>query len=268
MPAILPAALLLVLALGASAPLRAAETGAAADTRADAEATMPAEAAAAQATAPVSTIAAPVREADGAIKPGWLARHEEYVARAKAGEVGLLFLGDSLTYGWNSVPELWQREFGQWSPANFGIGGDRTQNLLWRITHGELAGIHPRVVVLLIGTNNIGDESANVAAGVAAVVGAVRSALPESRILLLGLFPRGTSYWDGGRRITRNANTLIAKLHDGVHVHYLDLTDRFVQPDQTLLKTQFPDNLHPSPAGYQIWADAMRPLLTTLLAKP
>ena len=216
---------------------------------------------------PVSVIAQPVLGKDGKIAPAWEKSHQAFVARAKAGNIGLLFLGDSITAGWGAAPELWNKEFAAWNPANFGIGGDRTQNLLWRITNGELDGIHPRVVVILIGTNNIGDEFEIAAAGVTEVVKMVRLTLPTSKILLLGVFPRGKSWEDGGRRITRNINRLIAKLDDGAHIFYLDLTSHFVQPDNTLLKSQFPDLLHPSPEGYQVWADQMRPLLTRLMSE-
>ena len=117
--------------------------------------------------------------------------HEKFLAEAKQGKIDLLFLGDSITQGWHDNA-VWKRFYGPRHAANFGIGGDRTEHVLWRLQHGEVDGIHPRVVVLMIGTNNSGDNtSGEIVAGIKAIVDELRKRLPDSKILLLGVFPRG-----------------------------------------------------------------------------
>jgi len=204
----------------------------------------------------------------------WLARHEAFVRQAQQGGINVLFLGDSITDFWRTRgSNVWNRYYAPLHAANFGISGDRTQHLLWRIDHGELDGIHPKVVVLMIGTNNTGKERdgqtirntvPEVIQGIQAVVADIRSKLPESKILLLGIFPRG-HLEDPQRAQVAVINTVIAKLDDGRRVHYLDLTPRFLEPDGSLSRAVMPDLLHPSERGYEIWAEAMQPTLETLL---
>ena len=119
--------------------------------------------------------------------------HEQFLDQARKGNIDLLFLGDSITQGWHNN-EVWKRFYGPRHAANFGIGGDRTQHVLWRIENGEIDGIHPRVAVLMIGTNNAGSNSADeIAAGVTAIVQELRKRLPETKVLLLGVFPAAPS---------------------------------------------------------------------------
>ncbi len=121
----------------------------------------------------------------------WMELHNRFLERAKKGKVDLLFLGDSITQGWNDN-EVWQRFYGPRNAANFGIGGDRTEHVLWRIQHGELEGIEPKVAVLMIGTNNVSSSTPDeIAQGITAIVKELRSRLPKTKILLLGVFPRG-----------------------------------------------------------------------------
>ena len=198
----------------------------------------------------------------------FLAAHDKYVATAKEGKTQLLFLGDSITAGWASRgKEVWDKSFPQWQPANFGIGGDRTQHVLWRIENGELDGIKPKVAVLMIGTNNVHNDSAeDVAKGVTKIVETIRAKTPETRILLLAVFPRGEkSSPNPDREKIDQVNAIIAKLEDDQHVFYMDIGPKFLQPDGTLPKDIMPDSLHPNDAGYQIWADAITPKLTELM---
>ena len=182
-------------------------------------------------------------------------------------KVDLLFLGDSITQGWNDN-QVWKRFYGPRNAANFGIGGDRTQHVLWRIQNGELEGIEPRVVVLMIGTNNASSGTADeIAQGVTAIVTDLRHRLPEARILLLGVFPRGQKP-DATREKLQSVNEKIAKLDDGSKVKYLDIGKAFLNQDQTISREIMPDYLHLSQKGYRIWADAMETTVWSMLDEP
>jgi lysophospholipase L1-like esterase len=204
---------------------------------------------------------------DGKPNAGFLAAHARFLEIAKKGDTGVLFLGDSITAGWASKKDIWEKSFGAYKPANFGIGGDRTQHVLWRITNGELDGHKPKAVVLMIGTNNSGsDKPEGTAHGVQLIVEHLRAKLPEAKILLLAVFPRGAGVANNRGRDTNNAvNAIIAKLHDGQHVHYLDIGPKFLEADGTLTKEVMPDLLHLSAKGYQIWADAIAEPLAGLM---
>ena len=204
---------------------------------------------------------------DGKVNAGFMLAHENFVKIAKEGKAELLFLGDSITAGWGSKKEIWDKAFGAYKPANFGIGGDRTQHVLWRITNGELEGIKPKAVVLMIGTNNSGADSAEgIAKGVTKIVETIREKQPQAKILLLAVFPRGEKASPNpGRDKLNQVNATIAKLDDGKHVHFLDIGDKFLQPDGSIAKEIMPDFLHLSAAGYQIWADAIGPKLAKLM---
>lgn len=224
---------------------------------------------------------ASVLAADGntAIQPvpreaGWMKRHEGFVEIARAGGVDVLFLGDSITDFWRTAGKaLWEEHFVPLHAANFGISADRTQHVLWRMQNGELAAIKPRVVVLMIGTNNTGLERdkvtrrntvAEAAEGVTAVVHGLRTALPETKILLLAIFPRGEKD-SPGRGEVNEVNAIIAKLDDGKFVRFLDIGPKFLWPDGTLPKDIMPDLLHPSEIGYAIWAAAIKAPLAEML---
>ena len=204
----------------------------------------------------------------------WIARHEEYVAEAKQGGIDLLFIGDSITDGWrwgNGGVQVWPRFYASRHAANFGIGWDRIQNVLWRVENGELKNISPKVVVLLIGTNNTGNEddgrprntTPEIIAGISYLVGQIQGRLPQSKILLLGLFPRGEKS-DPIRDQVRAVNLGLARLADR-QIRFLDLGEKFLAPDGTLSRDLFPDLLHPNARGYQIWAEAMEPTLAEML---
>ncbi|HQZ27671.1 MAG TPA: GDSL-type esterase/lipase family protein, partial [Verrucomicrobiales bacterium] len=129
---------------------------------------------------------------DGKVNPGFAESHARFVKQAQEGKAQLVFLGDSITAGWGGQRAIWDEAFGAYTPVNFGIGGDRTQHVLWRITHGELDGIKPKAVVLMIGTNNAGGNTAEeIAQGVIAIVKTIREKQPQAKILLLAVFPRG-----------------------------------------------------------------------------
>jgi lysophospholipase L1-like esterase len=221
--------------------------------------------------------------ANTAIKPepregNWKQRHEGFVEIAKAGNVDVLFIGDSITDAWRSpAPNgkaVWDANFAPLRAANFGISGDRTQHLLWRLQNGELDGIKPRAVVMMIGTNNTGFERDNTtprntpaetAEGVRAIVNLLRTRQPQAKILLLAVFPRGEKPDHPQRKQVNEINALISKFHDGKNVHYLDIGQKFLAADGTLPKEIMPDFLHPKEKGYQIWAAAIKEPLAALL---
>lgn len=198
----------------------------------------------------------------------WMNRHEGFVDIAKKGGVDVLFLGDSITDAWRgkAAQPTWDKLFVPLNPANFGIGGDRTQHVLWRIQNGELDGIKPKVVVLMIGTNNTGQDSAEqIADGIAAIVKTIRQRSPSTKVMLLAVFPRGEQPGNPGRVKIAEINKTIGKLDDGRNVRYLDIGGKFLQPDGTLTKDIMPDFLHLSARGYEIWGEAINPLLHEML---
>ena len=198
----------------------------------------------------------------------WMARHEGFVKQAKAGGIDILFMGDSITDNWRSRGKnVWEKVYGSRHAANFGIGGDRTQHVLWRIENGELDGIDPKVIVLMIGTNNSGSESADeISEGVEKIVAVMREKCPKSKILLLAIFPRNRAS-DKPEQMERihQVNERIAKLDDGKTVTFLDINHVFLGDDGKVHADIMPDFLHPNEHGYQLWADAMEPTLDKLL---
>jgi lysophospholipase L1-like esterase len=196
----------------------------------------------------------------------WMALHRSFVEQARRGNIDLLFLGDSITQGWNK--EVWNRFYAQRRAANFGIGGDRTQHVLWRIQNGELDGIAPRVVVLMIGTNNASSSAPDeIAQGITVIVEELRRRLPQAKVLLLGVFPREQTH-GGLRESLKVVNERIAKLDDGAHIRFLDIGKAFLNNDDTISREIMPDFLHLTPRGYRIWADAMEPTLWAILDEP
>jgi lysophospholipase L1-like esterase len=191
------------------------------------------------------------------------------VARQGGGE--LLLVGDSITDFWRNAegpfagkPVL-DKHFGQWKVANFGIAGDTTQGVLYRLQNGEGQGFSPRAIMLMIGTNNTArNTAAEIAEGIGAVVLELQKDFPQAKILLLGVFPRGRPN-DPVRATIADINRTISKLHDGNRVHYLDIGAKFLAPDGTIPADVMSDLLHPSPKGYEIWAQAVKEPLTALM---
>jgi lysophospholipase L1-like esterase len=209
-----------------------------------------------------------VRPASRADNKGWMKRHEGFVARAKKGDVDVVFLGDSITHGWEGGGKaVWKKTFEPLKAVNFGIGGDQTGHVLWRITEGkELEGISPKLFVIMIGTNNMGGNSdKEIAEGNEAIVKELRRQKPDAKILVLGIFPRNRDPKNPVRAKVKATNARLAKLVDGKKVFYLDIGAKFLGEDEALPKEIMPDALHLSPKGYQIWADAIKPTLEKLL---
>lgn len=204
----------------------------------------------------------------------WQPRHQAKLdeiraMRARGVNPALVFIGDSITHGWEKEgAKIWEREYARYHALDLGFSGDRTENVLWRLQHGEVDGIAPKVAVLMFGTNNTGhrlEDPATTAAGIKRNIDELQKRLLNTKILLLAIFPREESPTGKQRRINDDVNGRIARYADGRKVFFLDINSAFLQPDGTLSKDIMPDLLHPNEKGYQIWADAMRPELQRLL---
>jgi N-acetylglucosamine-6-sulfatase len=195
----------------------------------------------------------------------WQKRHQAMNQNAKKPH-DLLFIGDSITQGWEGAGKAtWEKFYGERKTLNLGISGDRTEHVLWRLEHGNLGNQQKaKAAVIMIGTNNTGHNSQDpteTAEGIERIVSTVRARCPDAKILLLGVFPRGVKADDSKRKINVEINNLISKLHNGERIHYLDISDKFLNPEGVLTKEIMPDALHPKQAGYQIWAEAIEPKL-------
>ena len=208
---------------------------------------------------------APKMGRDGQVESSFAQHHEAFLKRGKEGKIGVLFLGDSITEGWGGAKDVWEAHFGKDDPANFGISGDRTQHVLWRIANGELDGIKPRVLVLMIGTNNIGNPTEEILRGDLAIVNEIHKKLPKTKLLLLGIFPRGREASDPAREKIKMVNNALSKLDRKKNVRYLDIGDKFLDAMGTLPPDIMPDALHPNHKGYEIWADAIQPTLDKMM---
>jgi lysophospholipase L1-like esterase len=216
---------------------------------------------------PVNSAIAP------ALSPQFQQKHQDNLKVAAAGDAELLLMGDSITDFWRSEqgpfagkPVL-DKYFGHWKIANFGIAGDTTQGVLYRLKNGEGKGFSPRAVMLMIGTNNTGRNTAGeIAEGIGAVVLQLRRDFPQAKILLLAVFPRGAAN-DPVRETIADINRRIAKLHDGTNVHYLDIGAKFLDAQGNIPNDVMSDALHPGAKGYEIWAEAVREPLTRLMAR-
>jgi lysophospholipase L1-like esterase len=203
--------------------------------------------------------------------------HEQLVAKAKHGGIDVYFLGDSITRRWGATdyPEFlanWKSNFFGWNAANFGWGADRIENILWRVENGELDGVHPRIIVVLAGINNVGtvpDGEAKVediARGLKALASACRQKAPNAVIILTALFPRN----DNMTVIPtiNRINEKLAAMADGRKVRFLNVNDKLADKDGKLFDGISRDKLHPGLKGYQVWADGLKPIFTEVLGPP
>jgi lysophospholipase L1-like esterase len=199
----------------------------------------------------------------------WNKRHESMNARVKMGNVDLLLIGDSITHGWEGAgKEIWKKHYEPRHAVNLGIGGDRTQHVLWRLEHGNVDGIKPKLAVIMIGTNNSGtNKSEEIAEGITAIVKKLNEKLPETKVLILAVFPRGADKTDAKRLVNQKANEIVAKLDNGKTVRYLDIGPKFLSADGTLSKEIMPDLLHLSPKGYTIWAESIEPTVKEMMGE-
>jgi lysophospholipase L1-like esterase len=205
--------------------------------------------------------------------------HAQLLEKAERGRIDIYFLGDSIVRRWGALdyPQLlenWKQNFYGWNAANFGWGGDGTQHILWRLEHGELDGVDPKVIVLLAGTNNVGaharDEAtiAEIARGIQAIVDVCQKKARNATIVLTAVFPRNDSM--AVMPTIDRLNEKIAALADGRRVRYLNINSRLADANGVLVNgvMNARDKLHPTLKGYQIWADALKPILRELLGPP
>lgn len=197
-------------------------------------------------------------------------RHQKINERVKQGNVDLIFVGDSITQSWEGAgKDVWAKHYAGRNAANLGIGGDKTQHVLWRLDNGNVEGIAPKAAVLMIGTNNSNgtDNTAEeIGAGITAIVHKLRKKLPQTKVLILGIFPRGAKP-SPQREKNAKASEIASKLADDKMVFYLDIGPQFLTDDGTLTKEIMPDLLHLSPQGYQIWAEAIEPSVAKLMGE-
>jgi len=198
----------------------------------------------------------------------WEPRHNQIAQRLLEGNVDLLFLGDSITHGWESTGKaVWDQYYASRNALNMGCGWDRTQHLLWRLDHVDLSKVSPKLAVVLIGTNNSGGDGntpQEIADGIVAVCQRLRSRLPEMQILLLAIFPRDHEP-SPQRARCQAASRLASAVADNETIFFLDLADVFLDEHGMLPAELMPDFLHPNEQGYRVWAAAMEPMIKQLL---
>lgn len=196
----------------------------------------------------------------------WRSRHERQLAAAGRAEAGVVFLGDSITEAWIETDSL-QRQLRAYHPLNLGIGGDQTQHVLWRIEQGTLDGLSARLVVVLIGVNNLGNGYGpeETARGIAAVVRRVRKKLPQARVLLLKVLPAGEHASDDLRRGVLATNELLPALAEPGSVELLDIGGLLLEPDGSIASETMKDFLHPTELAYRAMTDAVVPVVLRLL---
>jgi len=206
--------------------------------------------------------------------------HEQLLEKRTRGRIDVYFEGDSIVRRWGALdyPELlanWNANFHGWNAADFGWGADTIQNILWRLNNGELDGVNPKVIVLLAGTNNVGrtvpaggddEKVADITRGIKAIITTMQSKAPNATIILTAIFPRNDSM--AAIPIINRINANLAKLADGKKIRFLNINDKLADKDGKLFDGVMGDGLHPTVKGYQVWADALKPLFTELLGPP
>ena len=190
-------------------------------------------------------------------------------ARENPGNYDLEFIGDSITQGWEGAGKnIWDEFYGGRKAINMGVGGDRTQHVLWRFEQGQLDGIKAKVAVVLIGTNNSNKDDnteADILAGVTAIVNQIRQRQSDTKIILMGIFPRGQTFSLQRGKILQ-VNEALARLEDGKNIFYVDIGPQLIESDGSISRSMMRDYLHPGEAGYRIWANAIEPKVKELLA--
>ena len=228
---------------------------------------------------PVQTQSSPADRAEARNDQNSMTAHAELLEKRTRGRIDIYFVGDSIVRRWGALdyPELlanWKANFFGWNAADFGWGADKIQHMLWRLEHGELDGVHPKIIVVLAGTNNVGSEPggeakiADITRGLKALLDACRRRAPEAAIIMTAIFPRNDNMAVMPEIAQINRN--LAALADGKHVRYVDVNDKLADRDGRLFEGMMNehDKLHPTITGYQVWADALKPIFTEILGPP
>jgi lysophospholipase L1-like esterase len=214
--------------------------------------------------------------------PNSMTAHAQLLDKARKGGIDIYFEGDSIVRRWGATdyPDLlanWKQNFFGWNAADFGWGADTIQNILWRLNNGELDGIHPKIIVLLAGANNVGntapagdgeEKAADIAGGIKAILDVMQAKAPEAVIILTGVFPRNDSM--AVMPVINKINEKLSRFDDGKKVRFLNINERLADKDGKLFEgvMNAADKLHPTIKGYQIWADALKPVFLELLGPP
>jgi lysophospholipase L1-like esterase len=197
----------------------------------------------------------------------WQQRHEGMNARVKQGHVDLVMIGDSITHGWEGAgKDVWNRYYANRNAVNLGIGGDGVEHVLWRLDHGNIDGISPKLAVVMIGTNNCKSPAGKIAEGNKLIVDKLRAKLPQTKVLVLAIFPRADQPEEVRQNLAKT-NQIISKLADGKMVFYLDIGPKLLEADGTLSREVMPDLLHPNAKGYKLWAEAIEPSVAKLMGE-
>lgn len=189
----------------------------------------------------------------------WMQRHENILEQNSNQQTDLIFIGNSIIHHWEGTgQESWEKNFAKYNPVNMGFGGDQTQHVLWRLDNGELDGINPKLAIVMIGTNNAGSghSSEMIADGVIQIISRIRNKLPETKILLLRIFPRGEPGSEI-RQTNTTASEIFSKVADNEVIFYEDINEIFLDENGNLPKEIMPDKLHPNAKGYELWAEAI-----------
>ena len=190
---------------------------------------------------------------------------------ARRDEIGLVFIGDSITHGFEgSGSETWEQYFAKYGALNIGYSGDRTEHVVWRLQHGEVEGLDPKGAVIMIGTNNTGhsmEAAEHTSAGVGLILDELKKRLPKTKVLLLGIFPRSAKQTDAMRVLNDDINARLEKFGRRRKVTYLNINSVFLTDDGELTKEVMPDLLHPKEMGYKLWADAIAPAVQEMMEK-
>ena len=222
----------------------------------------------------LSAIPTEPRTPESAVTPVEKSRHNDFMRQIKAahGDFDFVLVGDSITDGWPKKGADSYARFAPWKPLDLGVSGETTEEVLWRLLNGELDNIHPKVIMIMIGTNNIGhygDEKPEwVAAGIKKIIETVRAKQPQAKILLLAIFPRAASPNDSLRQKNDQVNAMLPALADSKNVFFMDIGPKFLDPQGNLSKEIMPDLLHPNDQGYRIWIEAVGPKLQELIGSP
>ena len=235
------------------------------------------QATAAAPTVPAPQVPWPADKATPRTDSNSMLAHRQLLEKRTKGRIDVYFVGNSITRRWGATdyPDFlanWKANFHGWNAADFGWGADRIEHMLWRIENGELDGVNPKVIVILAGTNNVGQRPGgdakveDITRGLKALIALCRAKAPNAKIIVTGIFPRNDNIavMPEINRINEN----LARMADGQAIRYINVNDKLADREGNLFDGMMMDRLHPTVKGYQVWADALKPLLTELLGPP